>query len=67
MTSQLTGIRHRRMIPVDPFKWHNWKEAREKGHAPFIQDAFPELSADDREFLLTGITPEEWDRAFGGE
>jgi len=24
------------------------------------QLAFPHLSADDREFLITGITPEEW-------
>ena len=29
------------------------------------QDAFPHLSADDREFLMTGITPSEWDNAFG--
>ena len=33
---------------------------------PFVQDAFPTLSADDREFLLTGITPEEWDAEVGG-
>ena len=26
-----------------------------------IQDVVPHLSADDREFLLTGATPEEWD------
>jgi hypothetical protein len=32
-----------------------------------IQDAFPQLSADDREFIKTGITPEEWDALFGGE
>lgn len=25
-----------------------------------IQDAFPFLSADEREFLLTGMTPEMW-------
>lgn len=25
-----------------------------------IQEAFPMLSADAREFILTGITPEEW-------
>lgn len=29
-----------------------------------IQDIFPELSAEDREFLKTGITAEEWDAAF---
>jgi len=25
-----------------------------------IQDAFPQLSAEEREFIKTGITPEEW-------
>jgi len=25
-----------------------------------VQDVFPELSADEREFLISGITPEEW-------
>ena len=30
---------------------------------PFVQDAFPLLSDNEREFLLTGVTPEEWDDA----
>ena len=25
-----------------------------------VQDIFPDLSADEREFLISGITPEEW-------
>ena len=29
-----------------------------------IQDAFPHLSADDREFYLSGITKKEWDKLF---
>lgn len=32
-----------------------------------IQDVMPNLSADDREFVMTGITPEEWETAFGGD
>ena len=28
------------------------------------QNAFPHLSADDREFIMTGITSDEWDAAF---
>ena len=32
-----------------------------------IQDAFPHLNADDREFILTGITAEEWDEIFSDE
>lgn len=31
-----------------------------------LQVAFPNLSADDREFYKTGITGEEWDQVFGG-
>jgi hypothetical protein len=30
----------------------------------FIQDAFPDLSKDDREFLMSGISKEGWDKAF---
>ena len=32
-----------------------------------IQDAFPDLNADDREFFKTGITSEEWDAMFAEE
>ena len=31
----------------------------------YIQDAMPQLSDDEREFMMTGITPEEWDATFG--
>jgi len=30
-----------------------------------IQEAMPHLSEDEREFIMTGITAEEWDNAFG--
>jgi len=30
-----------------------------------IQDAMPQLSADQREFIMTGCTSEEWDLEFG--
>jgi len=32
-----------------------------------IQNAFPNLSADEREFILTGITPTEWADSFPEE
>lgn len=31
-----------------------------------LQDAFPNLNADEREFIKSGITAEEWDSLFGG-
>lgn len=42
-----------------PLKW--------KHPTKLIQDAFPELTADQREFILTGITPEEWKEMFGDD
>ena len=39
--------------------YQRWLE----GHA-LIQDELPELSDDQREILISGIGPEEWDRAF---
>lgn len=32
-----------------------------------IQDALPEVSADEREFIMSGITPDMWERIFGRE
>ena len=33
----------------------------------FVQDAFPYLSADQRELLITGTHPECWDQLFGSD
>lgn len=54
-TSTLTGVRHTRDLPVTVDQLSQWIGGTS------IQDAMPELSADDREFLISGITPEEWD------
>lgn len=60
-TSTLTGIRHQRDLPVTERQTIIWAN----GTGPYVQNCFPDLSADDREFILSGITPEEWDAAFG--
>ena len=39
--------------------WYNWQMQRQN-----IQIAFAELGAEQREFLMTGITPAEWNRLF---
>lgn len=31
-----------------------------------IQKAMPQLSADDREYIITGFSSEDWDKLFGG-
>lgn len=35
-------------------------EIRRWQHGTLIQDAMPNVSAEDREFIMTGITPEAW-------
>ena len=32
-----------------------------------VQDMFPHFNVDQLEFLISGITPEEWDETFGSE
>jgi len=32
-----------------------------------IQDAMPNITSDEREFIMTGITPQEWDSMMGIE
>lgn len=60
-TSTLTGKKRTKDLPVTQKQIDKWK-----GGA-YIQNAMPQLSADDREFIMTGITPEEWDEAFPEE
>lgn len=31
-----------------------------------VQEAFPDMSADDREFLISGCSPKGWNELFGG-
>lgn len=42
--------------------WYKWQI---KDY--LIQNAFPTLSPDEREFLITGITATEWNDIFGDE
>ena len=57
-TSQLTGVARTLDIDVTDEELRLWKSG------VLIQDAMPHLSSDDREFLMTGITSDEWDQAF---
>lgn len=37
------------------------------GKSGLAQEAFPHLSADEREFIISGIHPDEWNELFGNE
>lgn len=43
------------------------KELHRENTGTLIQNEYPNLSADQREFIKTGITPAIWDRIFGNE
>lgn len=58
--SLVSGIERTKELDIDPEKLAMW----EKGDL-LIQEAFPNLSADDREFIMTGITSDEWGDVFG--
>jgi len=53
--SQLTGQKHTREIDIDPILLQGY----EKGEISLA--ALERLSANDREFIKTGIAPVEWD------
>jgi hypothetical protein len=53
-TSGLTGAINTRDLDITPKQYTQYLSGT------LAQLAFPHLSADDREFLITGITPEEW-------
>lgn len=48
------------------------KEFPVEGYARYmrgahVQDCFPDMTPDDREFLISGICPTCWDLTFGGD
>jgi hypothetical protein len=59
--SPFSGEIHDMEIPVTEEQLWAW-EAGE-----LIQNAMPNLTPDQREFIMTGITPSEWDDNLGTE
>jgi len=61
--SPFTGKVHQMEIPLSVLEFSKREILWQTGM--LIQDAFPMLSAGEREFIKTGITPQEWDAMFG--
>ena len=59
--SILTGIVRKRDLDITEAQFEAWQ------NGALIQDAMPQLSVSDREFLINGVTDEEWRQAFGEE
>ena len=65
-TSIITRRDNTMVLPVDADRVADWLKARRDDplRAPLVQDAFPELSEEQREFILTGVTPDEWGQLY---
>ena len=48
-------------LPITEQQWQSYQ------NGALVQDAFPNLSADEREFIISGILPGEWDSLLGPE
>ena len=48
-------------VAVNEIDYLDWQDGM------MAQDAFPYLSADEREMLISGICGECWDKMFGGD
>ncbi len=57
-TSILSGKESTLDVPCDETQFKAWLGGMH------IQDAMPNVSAEEREFLISGITPEEWNATF---
>ena len=59
--SLLSGRENQMELPITAGEYSEFM----LGRLGLVQEAFPELSADQREFILSGATPEEWDSVMG--
>lgn len=59
--SKLCGVSNKiYSVSIDTEQYHQWQFGRR-----YIQDVMPELDSDQREFILSGLTPKEWNDRFG--
>jgi len=58
--SMFTGKTQTMDLAVTEEQMRKYETGRE-----LIQNCFPDLDAGEREFIKTGVTPEEWQKTFG--
>ncbi len=60
-TSSFSGKQRTKDLPITAQQWAEYESGE------LIQRAMPDLSAEDREFIITGNIQEEWDAMFPEE
>ena len=63
--SPFTGKVSQMTLPISEKEFN--RRATDWQNGTLIQNAFPMLDAGQREFIKTGITPQEWDEMFKDE
>jgi len=61
--SQLSGKEYTMELDITQEQLERFYNRRETGE--YVQTIFPNLTSGEREFILSGITPEEWAKTFG--
>ena len=59
--SLISGNTNTMSLPITEEQYTAWEQGT------LVQVAMPHLSPDEREFVMSGITPEEWAETFGEE
>ena len=59
--SLISGNINSMSLPITEEQYTAWEQGT------LVQVAMPHLSPDEREFVMTGITPTEWAETFGEE
>ena len=59
-TSKFTGKSNTMELDVTMSQLQRYENGED-----LVQNIFPDLSSDEREFLITGATPQEWKEMFG--
>jgi len=60
--SCITGNHNSMVLPTRQGELEHWEESM-----ALVQDVFPHFTPDQREFLISGCTPEEWNKLFSEE
>jgi len=60
--SQISGIENTMDLDVTPLQMERFDNRLKNGE--YVQTIFPHLTSEEREFILTGVTPEEWNQLF---
>ena len=61
-TSIVSGKTRTMDLPVTALQMRMYEQ-----RSGLVQEIFPELTEDQREFIMTGMTAEEWNDHFGGD